>query len=72
MDAEYRAAATNFVVYDRTRVVTETVSAEPNITRPSEITLHERTFTLLGEQAAYNDAARALIVGALKRRTGKS
>ncbi|MFJ1456871.1 helix-turn-helix domain-containing protein [Nocardia sp. N2S4-5] len=70
LDAEYRAPATNFVIYDRAQVLTETVSAELTITRPSEIALHEKTFALLAGQAAYNDAAQALIVGALERRTG--
>jgi len=70
LDAEYRAPATNFVIYDRAQVLTETVSAELTITRPSEIALHEKTFAVLAEQAVYNDAARALIVRALERRTG--
>ncbi|BAD58726.1 helix-turn-helix domain-containing protein [Nocardia farcinica] len=70
LDAEYRAPATNFVIYDRDRVLTETVSAELTITRPSEIALHEKTFAVLAEQAVYNDAARALILRALERRTG--
>ncbi|MFI7002078.1 DUF5753 domain-containing protein [Nocardia sp. NPDC050175] len=69
LDAEYRAPATNFVIYDRTQVLTETVSAELTITRPSEIALHEKTFALLADQAAYGDAARALITNALARRT---
>lgn len=51
-------------------MLTETVSAELTITRPSEIALHEKTFAVLAEQAVYNDAARALIVRALERRTG--
>ncbi|WP_280271337.1 helix-turn-helix domain-containing protein [Nocardia wallacei] len=70
LDAEYRAPATNFVIYDRTQVLTETVSAELTITRPSEIALHEKTFAVLAEQAVYNDAARALIVKVLGRRMG--
>ncbi|MBF6139715.1 helix-turn-helix domain-containing protein [Nocardia farcinica] len=70
LDAEYRAPATNFVIYDSAQVLTETVSAELTITRPSEIALHEKTFAVLAEQAVYNDAARALIVRALERRTG--
>ncbi len=68
LDTDYRAPATNFVIYDRAQVLTETVSAELTITRPSEIALHEKTFAMLAEQAAYNDAARALIRGALERR----
>jgi transcriptional regulator with XRE-family HTH domain len=69
LDAEYRVPATNFVVYDRVQVITETVSAELTITRPSEIALHEKTFAVLADQAAYSDAARALIGRALQRRT---
>jgi uncharacterized protein DUF5753 len=70
LDAEYHAPATNFVLYDRAQVITETVSAELTITRPSEIALHEKTFTLLSEQAAHGDAARTLIENALALRTG--
>ncbi|MBF6465896.1 helix-turn-helix transcriptional regulator [Nocardia beijingensis] len=68
--AEYRAPATNFVIYDRAQVLTETVSAELTITRPSEIALHERTFAILADQAEYGDRARALIAKALERRRG--
>ncbi|MBO0852411.1 MAG: helix-turn-helix transcriptional regulator [Nocardia sp.] len=67
LDAEYRAPATNFVLYDRAQVITETVSAELTITRPSEIALHEKTFALLAEQTAYGESARALISAALRR-----
>ncbi|WP_063129250.1 helix-turn-helix domain-containing protein [Nocardia fusca] len=62
--AEYRAPATNFVMYDRAQVITETVSAELTITRPSEIALHEKTFALLAEQAVHGDDARTLIQAA--------
>lgn len=68
LDAEYRAPATNFVMYDRAQVITETVSAELSITRPSEIVLHEKTFGLLADQAAHGAAARALIERARERR----
>ncbi|MGW0179612.1 helix-turn-helix domain-containing protein [Nocardia sp. NPDC003345] len=70
LDIEYRAPATNFVIYDRAQVLTETVSAELTMTRPSEIALHEKTFAVLADQAAYNDAARTLITRALERRSG--
>ncbi|MFF0487790.1 DUF5753 domain-containing protein [Nocardia sp. NPDC004068] len=72
LDTDYRAPATNFVMYDRAQVLTETVSAELTITGPSEIALHEKTFAVLAEQAAYSDAARALTVRALERRTGRN
>ncbi|WP_082871084.1 DUF5753 domain-containing protein [Nocardia terpenica] len=65
LDAEFRVPATNFVIYDRTQVLTETVSAELTITRPSEIALHERTFRILAGQAAYGDAARCIIAAAV-------
>ncbi|MFD4456827.1 helix-turn-helix domain-containing protein [Nocardia sp. NPDC058480] len=42
LEAEYLAPATNFVLYDRVQVVTETVSAELTITRPSEIACMRR------------------------------
>ncbi|MFF0490089.1 helix-turn-helix domain-containing protein [Nocardia sp. NPDC004068] len=67
LTAEYRVPATNFVIYDRTRVQTETVSAELTITQPSEIALHEKTFATLATQAAYRDDARALIARAMRR-----
>lgn len=71
LTAEYRAPATNFVIYDRTQVLTETVSAELTITRPSEIALHEKTFTILAEQASYGtEAAELISVVAERRRTG--
>ncbi|AHH17099.1 transcriptional regulator [Nocardia nova SH22a] len=61
LTAEYRVPATNFVIYDRSRVITETVSAELTITRPSEILLHEKTFGVLADQAVYGDAAREIL-----------
>lgn len=70
LNAEYRAPATNFVLYDRTQVITETVSAELTITRPSEIALHEKTFALLAEQAAYGESAHTLIASALENARG--
>ncbi|WP_433527554.1 DUF5753 domain-containing protein [Nocardia pseudovaccinii] len=68
LTAEYRLPATNFVIYDRTQVLAETVSAELTITRPSEIALHEKTFATLAEQPAYGDGARAVIAAAAERR----
>ncbi|MBF6166355.1 helix-turn-helix transcriptional regulator [Streptomyces gardneri] len=68
--ADYRAPATNFVIYDRSQVLTETVSAELTITRPSEIAVHEKTFAILADQAEYGDRARSLIAKALERRRG--
>ncbi|UGT62866.1 helix-turn-helix domain-containing protein [Nocardia asteroides] len=66
--AEYRGPASNFVIYDRAKVLAETVSAELTITRPSEILLHERTFTIIAEQARYGAEADALITAAAQQR----
>jgi transcriptional regulator with XRE-family HTH domain len=67
--AHYRCPTTsNFVIYDREQAITETISAELTITRPSEIALHERTFALLAEQAVTGTAAADLITTAARRR----
>ncbi|MGF6883465.1 transcriptional regulator with XRE-family HTH domain [Nocardia sp. GAS34] len=71
--AHYRCPTTsNFVIYDRELVLTETISAELTITRPSEIALHERTFGLLAEQAATGPAAAELITAAARRRRDRT
>lgn len=70
--AHYRCPTTsNFILYDRDLVLTETISAELTITRPSEIALHERTFTLLAEQAVTGSAARELITTAARERASR-
>ncbi|WP_280236715.1 Scr1 family TA system antitoxin-like transcriptional regulator [Nocardia cyriacigeorgica] len=66
--AEYRSPATNFVIHDRKTVLVETVTAELTITRPSEIALYEKSFTLLAAQSVHGEEARQLITTALALR----
>lgn len=54
-----------FTVFDDSRVSIELLSAQVNVTAPSEITLYVRAFERLARLAAYGDAARALIAGAI-------
>lgn len=54
-----------FTVFDNERVIVELLSAEVNVTAPSEIALYLRAFERLGRAAVHGDAARALIAGAL-------
>lgn len=54
-----------FHVYDDTLVSVELLSAEVNITQPSEITLYLRAFEQLRSMAVYGAEARALIVRAI-------
>ncbi|WP_280209754.1 Scr1 family TA system antitoxin-like transcriptional regulator, partial [Nocardia cyriacigeorgica] len=61
---------TDFVIYDRRKVLVETITAESTITQPREIALYEKVFTALAEQAVHGDAARELIAAELVRRTG--
>ncbi|MGW5726336.1 helix-turn-helix domain-containing protein [Nocardia beijingensis] len=62
----------SFHLFDRRQALIETASAELTITAPSELELYERLWDGLHSQAVYGDAARALIVRALERRTGAS
>ncbi|MFE2556683.1 helix-turn-helix domain-containing protein [Streptomyces sp. NPDC059352] len=54
-----------FHVYDDTLVSVELLSAQVNITQPSEISLYEKAFAELRSMAVYGPAARALIVEAI-------
>ncbi|MEU3422733.1 helix-turn-helix transcriptional regulator [Streptomyces murinus] len=54
-----------FDVHDDTLVSVELVSAEVNITQPSEITLYVKAFEQLRSMAVYGAEARALIVKAI-------
>ncbi|MFC1439073.1 helix-turn-helix transcriptional regulator [Streptacidiphilus sp. N1-10] len=54
-----------FYMFDLDRVIVENLSAEINVTTPSEIALYERAFLALGGLAVYGGAARALIDKAL-------
>jgi transcriptional regulator with XRE-family HTH domain len=67
MDAPNRPlwAAETFNVYDQALVSVELLSAQVNITQPSEISLYLRAFDELRGMAVYGAEARALIVRAI-------
>ncbi|MEU1981674.1 helix-turn-helix transcriptional regulator [Nocardia sp. NPDC019395] len=69
-ESAYFRRTTDFVLYDRRKVLVETVTAESAITQPREIAIYEKVFTRLSEQAVHGDAARALIVAELELREG--
>ncbi|MGW1490739.1 helix-turn-helix domain-containing protein [Streptomyces sp. NPDC002402] len=54
-----------FHIYDDTLVSVELLSAQVNITQPSEIALYLKAFEELRTMAVYGQAARALIVKAI-------
>lgn len=54
-----------FDVHDDTLVSVELISAEVNVTQPSEITLYVKAFEQLRSMAVYGADARALIVKAI-------
>ncbi|MGW4245731.1 helix-turn-helix domain-containing protein [Nocardia sp. NPDC004722] len=62
------APATNFVMYDRSLVTVEGVTAELKVTQPRELTLYGRAFDILAKQALTGEDARRLISAALRRR----
>ncbi|MFF2549867.1 helix-turn-helix domain-containing protein [Nocardia sp. NPDC058058] len=68
-EAEFIVPISNFCMFDRTRVLVETVSAELTITQPRELVLYEKNFKALAEQAVRGDAARCLIRTALDSRS---
>lgn len=55
-----------FDVHDDTLVSIELISAEVNITQPSEIALYIKAFEQLRSMAVYGAAARAMIVKAIE------
>jgi transcriptional regulator with XRE-family HTH domain len=61
----------SFYLFDSTRVVQETISAEIVITDPAEIRLYERAFAAYARQAVYGDKARELIARARNGLTGE-
>ncbi|MGX1812181.1 helix-turn-helix domain-containing protein [Nocardia sp. NPDC055321] len=67
-DTEYVVPQSNFCMFDRRKVLVETITAELTITQPREMELYEKTFRTLTEQAAIGAAARELIVTELERR----
>lgn len=54
-----------FHIYDDTLVSVELLSAQVNITQPSEVALYLKAFEELRTMAVYGQAARALIVKAI-------
>ncbi len=65
---EYVVPQSNFCMFDRRRVLVETITAELTIAQPREIALYEKTFAVLAEQAIYGAAARSIIAAALDSR----
>jgi transcriptional regulator with XRE-family HTH domain len=55
-----------FYLFDNTRVVVETLTAEINVATPQEIRLYERAFLELGRMAVYGPPAQALIRRAMQ------
>lgn len=70
--APYRVSMTNFAIFDNTRVMVETVTAELTITQPREIAQYGKAFDTLAGQSVTGDAARTLIRGAIETRQGRS
>ncbi|MFE3988953.1 Scr1 family TA system antitoxin-like transcriptional regulator [Nocardia tengchongensis] len=68
-EAEFVVPISNFCMFDRRRVLVETISAELTVTQPRERMLYEKNFKALAEQALRGDAARALIRAAVGRRS---
>ncbi|MGK8559478.1 helix-turn-helix domain-containing protein [Nocardia gipuzkoensis] len=67
-DSPYFRRTTDFVLYDRRKVLVETITAESTVTQPREIALYEKVFNALTEQAVHGDMARKLITAELERR----
>ncbi|WP_433598690.1 helix-turn-helix domain-containing protein [Nocardia sp. CA-135953] len=70
-EAPYRVSMTNFTIFDNSRVMIETVTAELTVTQPREIALYGRAFDILAGQSVTGEAARALINKALDVRREK-
>lgn len=67
---EYVVPLSNFCMFDASRVLVETITAELTITQPRELVLYEKTFQTLAKQAVVGRAARHLITTALDDRRG--
>ncbi|MEU1205027.1 helix-turn-helix transcriptional regulator [Nocardia sp. NPDC005825] len=65
----YRVSMTNFTIFDNTRVMVETVTAELTVTQPREIAQYGRAFDALASQSVTGDEARNLILRALATRS---
>ncbi|MFI5776821.1 helix-turn-helix domain-containing protein [Nocardia sp. NPDC051570] len=70
LETEYVVPQSNFCMFDRRRVLVETITAELTITQPRELVLYEKTFQTLAEQAVVGNGARELIRKALESRSG--
>ncbi|MFJ1458217.1 helix-turn-helix domain-containing protein [Nocardia sp. N2S4-5] len=71
-EAAYEVSMTNFTIFDKKRVMVETVTAELTVTQPREIAQYGRAFDVLAGQSVTGDAARALIRETLEVRRGDS
>lgn len=56
------------MLYDRRKVLVETITAESAITQPREIAIYEKVFNRLSDQAVHGDGARELIRAVLEMR----
>ncbi|WP_327139982.1 helix-turn-helix domain-containing protein [Nocardia sp. NBC_01327] len=61
LQAPFFYRTTEFAIYDQSRVLIETITAESTITQPGEVSLYEKTFARLAEQASYGEVARELV-----------
>ncbi|WP_369801596.1 Scr1 family TA system antitoxin-like transcriptional regulator [Nocardia sp. NRRL WC-3656] len=58
--ATYEAPTINgFIMFDRTMIHVETISAELTITQPREVAVYEHIFKVLGELAVYGDTVHS-------------
>ncbi|MGW5226618.1 helix-turn-helix domain-containing protein [Nocardia niigatensis] len=65
----YRVSMTNFALFDNSRVMVETVTAELTVTQPREIAQYGRAFDVLANQSVTGEPARRLIRRALETRS---
>jgi transcriptional regulator with XRE-family HTH domain len=63
--ARFDVLANSFIIFDNTKVMVETISAELAITQGREIALYAKAFDALSARAVYGADARSLIVTAL-------
>jgi transcriptional regulator with XRE-family HTH domain len=63
--ARFNVLANSFIIFDNTKVMVETISAELTVTQSREIALYAKAFHALSARAVYGTDARSLIVAAL-------
>ncbi|MGW4243085.1 helix-turn-helix domain-containing protein [Nocardia sp. NPDC004722] len=68
-ESPYRVSMTNFTIFDNSRVMVETVTAELTVTQPREIAQYGRAFDVLAGQSVTGEGARTLIRNALETRS---